>query len=166
MHANLWFNKNLFRKKIRNRFVPISFCPQFLKRQNGRNFKAKTEVKFKQLRIPDVKLNLEKLMKSKTSAVGALTGGIKMLFKANKVGHVEGHGKITGPNEVSVIDGNGAVSQVINTKNIMIATGSEVTPFPGIEVSQDTIQLYLLCFCQATLRGTVVLWTSPRDPQW
>ena len=99
-----------------------------------------TEVKFKQFFwIPDVKLNLEKLMKSKTSAVGALTGGIKMLFKANKVGHVEGHGKITGPNEVSVIDGNGAVSQVINTKNIMIATGSEVTPFPGIEVSQDTI---------------------------
>ena len=130
-----------------------------------------TEVKFKQLRISDVKLNLEKLMKSKTTAVGALTGGIKMLFKANKVGHVEGHGKITGPNEVSVIDGNGAVSQVINTKNIMIATGSEVTPFPGIEVSQDTMQLYLLCFCQATLGGTVVLWTplgtrngNPRTP--
>merc|ERR1711951_118294 len=39
-----------------------------------------------------------------------------MLFKANKVGHVEGHGKITGPNEVSVVDANGAVSQVINTK--------------------------------------------------
>ena len=142
---------------------------------NGRKFKifkAKTEVKFNQLRIPDVKLNLEKLMKSKTSAVGALTGGIKMLFKANKVGHVEGHGKITGPNEVSVIDGNGAVSQVINTKNIMIATGSEVTPFPGIEVSQDTIQLYLLCFCQlaaATLGGTVVLWiplgTRNRNPR-
>merc|ERR1712156_1330379 len=87
----------------------------------------------------DVKLNLEKLMKSKTSAVGALTGGIKMLFKANKVGHVEGHGKITGPNEVSVIDGNGGVSQVVNTKNIMIATGSEVTPFPGIEVDEETI---------------------------
>merc|ERR1712242_151898 len=87
----------------------------------------------------DVKLNLEKLMKSKTSAVGALTGGIKMLFKANKDGHVEGHGKITGPNEVSVVDANGTVSQVINTKNIMIATGSEVTPFPGIEIDEESI---------------------------
>ena len=104
-----------------------------------------TEVKFKQFFwIPDVKLNLEKLMKSKTSAVGALTGGIKMLFKANKVGHVEGHGKITGPNEVSVIDGNGGVSQVINTKNIMIATGSEVTPFPGIEVSLNAMIVFTL----------------------
>merc|ERR1711899_91323 len=87
----------------------------------------------------DVKLNLEKLMKSKTSAVGALTGGIKMLFKNNKVTHVEGHGKITGPNEVSVVDANGTVSQVINTKNIMIATGSEVTPFPGIEIDEESI---------------------------
>merc|ERR1711974_348616 len=36
-------------------------------------------------------------------------------------------------------DGNGAVSQVINTKNIMIATGSEVTPFPGIEIDEEAI---------------------------
>ena len=82
----------------------------------------------------DVKLNIDKLMESKSTAVSALTGGIKMLFKANSVGHVEGHGKITGANEVSVLDESGAVKQVINTKNIMIATGSEVTPFPGIEV--------------------------------
>ena len=106
-------------------------------------------------------------MKSKTSAVGALTGGIKMLFKANKVGHVEGHGKITGPNEVSVIDGNGAVSQVINTKNIMIATGSEVTPFPGIEVSQDTIlfTLFLPAGC-SHIGWHCCSLDTPRDPQW
>jgi len=87
----------------------------------------------------DVKLNLDKLMQSKSSAVTALTGGIKMLFKANKVGHAEGHGKITGPNEVSVLDENGQVTRVINTKNIMIATGSEVTPFPGVEIDEKTV---------------------------
>ena len=58
-----------------------------------------------------------------------------MLFKANKVTHLEGHGKITGANEVSVIGADGSVQDVVQTKNIMIATGSEVTPFPGIEVS-------------------------------
>ena len=57
-----------------------------------------------------------------------------MLFKANKVTHLEGHGKITGANEVSVFGPDGSVQDVIQTKNIMIATGSEVTPFPGIEV--------------------------------
>merc|ERR1719327_801103 len=87
----------------------------------------------------EVSLNLEKLMGEKTKAVSALTGGIKMLFKGNKVTHLKGHGRITGPNQVSVLGADGAVTEVVNTKNIMIATGSEVTPFPGIEVDEETI---------------------------
>jgi len=87
----------------------------------------------------EVSLNLEKLMQQKSNAVGALTGGIKMLFKGNKVTHLEGHGKITGPNQVSVLGPDGSVAEVVNTKNIMIATGSEVTPFPGIEVDEESI---------------------------
>ena len=46
---------------------------------------------------------------------------------------MDGHGKISGINEVTVIKEDGSEEKV-NTKNIMIATGSEVTPFPGIEV--------------------------------
>lgn len=91
------------------------------------------------IEVGEVKLNLENLMGEKSKAVNALTGGIKMLFKGNKVTHLEGHGKITGPNQVSVLGPDGAVVEVVNTKNIMIATGSEVTPFPGIEVDEDTI---------------------------
>merc|ERR1712066_721575 len=87
----------------------------------------------------EVSLNLDKMMGEKRNAVTALTGGIKMLFKANKVTHLAGHGKITGPNQVSVLGPNGEVTEVVNTKNIMIATGSEVTPFPGIEVDEETI---------------------------
>lgn len=87
----------------------------------------------------EVKLNLEALMKQKSTAVTALTGGIKMLFKGNKVTSLEGHGKITGPNQVSVLGPDGEVTEVVNTKNIMIATGSEVTPFPGIEVDEETV---------------------------
>jgi len=87
----------------------------------------------------EVKLNLPKMMGEKTKAVTALTGGIKMLFKGNKVTHLEGHGKITGANQVSVLAADGSVAEVVNTKNIMIATGSEVTPFPGIEVDEETI---------------------------
>jgi dihydrolipoamide dehydrogenase len=52
----------------------------------------------------------------------------------DQVSHLEGHGKITGANEVSVLNPNGDVVETVNTKNIMIATGSEVTPFPGVEV--------------------------------
>jgi len=89
--------------------------------------------------VDNVQLDLEKLMESKSKAVKALTGGIAMLFKNNKVTGLSGHGKITGVNEVSVLDESGSVVDTVNTKNILIATGSEVTPFPGIEVDEDSI---------------------------
>lgn len=50
-----------------------------------------------------------------------------------QVTHVNGFGKITGKNQVTATAADGS-QQVINTKNILIATGSEVTPFPGIQV--------------------------------
>lgn len=81
-----------------------------------------------------IRLNLEKLMAQKTKAVSALTGGIAQLFKKNKITLIKGHGKITGVNQVTALKEDGA-SEVVNTKNILIATGSEVTPFPGIQVS-------------------------------
>jgi len=87
----------------------------------------------------EVTLDLAALMNNKDTAVKQLTGGIKMLFKNNKVTHLEGHGKITGTNEVSVIGPDGSVVDVVKTKNIMIATGSEVTPFPGVDIDEETI---------------------------
>lgn len=87
----------------------------------------------------EVKLDLPALMAAKDTSVKQLTGGIKMLFKNNKVTHLEGHGKITGANEVSVVGPDGNVTEVVKTKNIMIATGSEVTPFPGVEVDEERI---------------------------
>ncbi|KAK7578040.1 hypothetical protein V9T40_010245 [Parthenolecanium corni] len=89
--------------------------------------------------VQGVSLNLEKLMETKTAAVKALTGGIVSLFKSNKVRLVKGHGKITSLNSVSVLDENGSLSENINAKNILIATGSEVTPFAGIEI--DEVQI-------------------------
>lgn len=50
-----------------------------------------------------------------------------------KVTHVNGFGTVTGKNQVTAKTADGG-EQVINTKNILIASGSEVTPFPGIEV--------------------------------
>jgi len=91
------------------------------------------------IKTGEVSLDIEAMMGEKTKAVSALTGGIKMLFKANKVTHLEGHGKITGANQVSVINPDGSVKEIVNTKNIMIATGSEVTPFPGIEIDEEQI---------------------------
>uniref|UniRef100_A0A8C4PD44 Dihydrolipoyl dehydrogenase, mitochondrial n=1 Tax=Dromaius novaehollandiae TaxID=8790 RepID=A0A8C4PD44_DRONO len=73
-----------------------------------------------------------------SGAVKALTGGIAHLFKQNKVVHVSGFGKITGKNQVTATKEDGS-TQLINTKNILIATGSEVAPFPGITIDEDNI---------------------------
>merc|ERR1719187_1270983 len=51
---------------------------------------------------------------------------------------MDGFGRIAGPNQVSVTKADGSV-ETVNTKNIMIAVGSEVTPFPGIEVDEKMI---------------------------
>lgn len=85
-----------------------------------------------------ISLNLDTMLKAKEKSVKELTGGIAMLFKANKVGSVKGHGTITGPNEVSVKKDDGSVEK-INTRNILIASGSEVTPFPGITINEQNI---------------------------
>ncbi|XP_024897684.1 dihydrolipoyl dehydrogenase, mitochondrial isoform X1 [Pteropus alecto] len=89
-------------------------------------------------KVSEVRLNLEKMMEQKSTAVKALTGGIAHLFKQNKVVHVNGYGKITGKNQVTAMKADGS-TQVIDTKNILIATGSEVTPFPGITIDEDTV---------------------------
>ncbi|XP_014289899.1 dihydrolipoyl dehydrogenase, mitochondrial [Halyomorpha halys] len=99
---------------------------------------AQHDFKNRGIEVDKVALNLPALMNAKSSAVKALTGGIAMLFKSNKVSLIKGHGKITGANEVTVLEGDKPTHSV-KTKHIMIATGSEVTPFPGIEVDEKTI---------------------------
>ncbi|XP_076163844.1 dihydrolipoyl dehydrogenase, mitochondrial isoform X2 [Ptiloglossa arizonensis] len=89
--------------------------------------------------VQNVQLNLDKLMEQKRNVVKALTGGIAGLFKKNKVEWVKGHGKIVGPNQVNALKPDGSVSSTINTKNIVIATGSEVMPFPGIEIDEKQV---------------------------
>jgi len=89
--------------------------------------------------VDNVGLDLDKLMASKDKAVKALTGGIAMLFKNNAVTGLKGHGKITSPTSVAVLDAEGNTIDTVETKNILIATGSEVTPFPGIEIDEETI---------------------------
>lgn len=80
-----------------------------------------------------IKLNLDAMMKRKSEVVVGLTKGIEGLFKKNKVTWIKGHGTITGVNEVTV-DGT-----KYGAKNIIIATGSEVTPLPGITIDEKQI---------------------------
>merc|ERR1712232_1246703 len=90
------------------------------------------------IEVSDVKLNLEKMMKQKEKAVSGLTGGVAYLLKKYGVTSTHGFGKITGPNEVQVTSDDGNTS-TIKTKNILIATGSDVASLPGLNIDEKTI---------------------------
>ena len=77
------------------------------------------------------KLNLAQMMAQKSESVTALTKGIEFLFKKNKVDWVRGRGRIAGTGKVEVTAADGTVS-TLAAKNIVIATGSEPTPLPGV----------------------------------
>merc|ERR1719499_2836416 len=76
------------------------------------------------IKVSGVELDLPKMLKQKEKSVTMLTKGIEMLFKANKVSYVKGHGTLKGPNSVSVSLLEGG-EETIEAKNIMLATGSD-----------------------------------------
>jgi dihydrolipoamide dehydrogenase len=90
------------------------------------------------IEVPAPKLNLVQMMKAKQDSVTALTKGVEFLMKKNKVTYYAGFGKITGPGKV-VVTGNDGTTSNLTTKNIVIATGSEPTPLPGVDVDQKQI---------------------------
>jgi dihydrolipoamide dehydrogenase len=77
------------------------------------------------------KLNLGQMMGQKADSVGALTKGIEFLFKKNKVEWIKGRGRIAGKGQVEVTAADGSKT-TLGAKNIVIATGSEPTPLPGV----------------------------------
>ncbi|TGZ85272.1 dihydrolipoyl dehydrogenase [Ascodesmis nigricans] len=90
-------------------------------------------------RVGDVKLNLGQMMKAKDTSVGGLTKGIEFLFKKNGVDYVKGTGTLTGENEIKVNPIEGGEPQTLRAKNIIIATGSEATPFPGLTIDEQRV---------------------------
>ena len=81
----------------------------------------------------DVTMDIGKMLDTKAKTVMGLTGGIEHLLKKHKVDYFRGKGSIGSKNSVKV-DLNDGSSQNLNVKNIVIATGSEVTPLPPVPV--------------------------------
>ena len=78
-----------------------------------------------------VELDLDTMHGQRKDAVKGLTGGIEFLFKKNKVEWLKGRAAFTGTDTVEV------GGRTVRAKNIVIATGSSVTPLPGVEVDND-----------------------------
>jgi dihydrolipoamide dehydrogenase len=85
-----------------------------------------------------VKLDLAQMQKQKDESVDGLTKGVAFLLKKNKVDVFFGAGTILAPGKVRVAGDDGK-TQDLATKNIVIATGSEVTPLRGVEIDEKRI---------------------------
>ena len=81
-------------------------------------------------------LNLPKMMAHKDATVKSNVEGVAFLFKKNKIDGIQGTGKILAAGKVEVTNDAGEV-QVLETKNIVIATGSDVAGIPGVAVDID-----------------------------
>ncbi len=99
--------------------------------------KAKNFEKFG-IEIGSLKLNLAKMMKNKDKAVTVLTKGVEFLFKKNKVTYFKGTGSITENNQISVKTSDNQ-KEIIEAKNIIIATGSDAVSLPGIEFDEERV---------------------------
>lgn len=80
------------------------------------------------IRIGQVELDLPAMLADKDDAVKGLTDGIAFLFKKNKVDWIKGLATFKDAHSVDV------GGKTVTAKNIVIATGSSVTPLPGVEV--------------------------------
>ena len=83
-------------------------------------------------------LDLKAMMKHKTETVDANVQGVAFLLKKNKVDTFIGTGAIAGAGKVTVTKADGKV-ETIETKNIVIATGSDSAPLPGVTIDEKTV---------------------------
>ena len=92
----------------------------------------------KGIEIGEVKLNLDKMMKSKDKAVTILTKGVEFLLKKNKVTYFKGQGSFNSKNEILIKDDK-KKEMIIQTEKTIIATGSVPVSLPGVEIDEKII---------------------------
>lgn len=90
------------------------------------------------VKVTGLSLDLPQMMKQKEDAVEGLTKGVEFLMRKHKVDYIKGAGRIAAKGRVEVTPNDGA-KQTLETKNIVIATGSVHTDLPGVDIDEDRI---------------------------
>jgi dihydrolipoamide dehydrogenase len=88
--------------------------------------------------VPAPKLNLKQMMVHKQETIDGNVNGVAFLMKKHKIDQHFGVGTITAPGKVQVTAEDGKVTE-IETRAIVIATGSDVTPLPGVAIDEKQI---------------------------
>jgi len=91
------------------------------------------------IKTGNLKFDIKTMMKRKNEVVNGFTQGIEGLLKKNKISYYKGHGIVMGKGSVAVKPSGKGSAETLKTKNILIATGSEVMQLPGIKVDEKKI---------------------------
>jgi dihydrolipoamide dehydrogenase len=90
------------------------------------------------IKVGKPSVDLAALLKYKEQNVDSNVKGVAFLFKKNKIEAFHGAGRITAPGKVEVTDADGK-TQTLETKTIVIATGSDVARLNGIDIDEKRI---------------------------
>ena len=90
------------------------------------------------IEVPAPKLDLAKMLAFKDQGVKGNVDGVAFLLKKNKIDTYHGTGTVLGPGKVGVSVADGS-RQKLDTKSIVIATGSGVAQLPGVAIDEKTI---------------------------
>lgn len=94
-------------------------------------YAAKTQLARHGIEVGDIRLDLPRMIARKEQVVKALTGGVGMLFRKNRIEHVVGHGRITAPDTVEVRSADSS-PRLLKARRILIATGSAPIELPSL----------------------------------
>src|SRR6266853_2083877 len=108
------------------------------------------------IKIGEAGLDLAAMMARKDKVVTTLTRGVEFLFRKNKVDWLKGRGRISAPGRIVVTSSDGATREVEAT-SIIIASGSESTPLPGIEIDEKRIVSSTGCLALDRVPGRLVV---------
>ncbi len=89
--------------------------------------------------IPNYEINFERVVERSRGVTKKMSQGVAFLFKKYNVQTIFGTGCITSKNTVEIKDSEGEITDIVETKNIVIATGSRPRMFPSIEVDGEKI---------------------------
>ena len=90
------------------------------------------------VKVGKPKLDLKAMQAHKDDVVKANVDGVGFLFKKNKIDQFHGTGRIAGPGTVEV-SGEDGKTQTLEAKSIVIATGSDSAPLPGVTIDEKTV---------------------------
>jgi len=99
---------------------------------------AKTHLPDLGITVGEPKLDLSKMMAFKNEGVEGNVKGVEFLLKKNKIDSFQGTARIAAAGRVEVTGEDGS-NQMLETRNIVIATGSDVTRLPGIEIDEKVV---------------------------